>query len=424
VLQTQPPKRNVSPLRYGKPTDQTWPGPLDEQALYGLAGDIVRTIAPQSESDPAAILLQSLAAFGALIGRGPHWMAESTRHGLNLFTCIVGNSSKSRKGTSWGHVKRMISTVDPEFTDCIQSGLSSGEGLIHAVRDPEKDHKGRIVDRGISDKRLLVIESEFASPLRVISRDGNTLSPTLRQAWDGGTLQVMTKNSPTKASGAHISTIGHVTRDELRFELTRTDEANGFANRFLWVCAARSKRLPHGGRISDKDFQALAVRLKSAYDFSKEIGDWELARDEETEGLWECLYSELSEGKPGLFGAVTSRAEAQTMRLACIYALLDESHLIQVDHLSAAEAVWRYCEASAKFIFGDSLGNPLADELLRLLRNAENGMTRTDLSHAFGRNKQANQIGQALTLLREHGLARFSQKLTLGRPAERWFAVR
>jgi hypothetical protein len=363
-----------------------------------------------------------LVAFGTVIGRGPHWKAEATRHGLNLFVCIVGTTSKGRKGTSWGHARRLIETLEIPFKQRIQTGLSSGEGLIHAVRNRDESAEGRAVDPGVSDKRLLIVESEFASPLRVISRDGNTLSPVLRLAWDGGTLQVLTKNSPSKATEAHVSIIGHVTRDELRFELTRTDMGNGFANRYLWVCARRSKLLPHGGCIPDGDFQDVANRLKSAFDFSRDLGDFEIRRTHDADAVWEYLYPELSEGKPGLLGAVTSRAEAQVMRLASLYALMDKSPVIEVVHLLAANAVWHYCEASAKFIFGDSLGNPLADDLLRFLRNADKGMTRTELSNALGRNKQAGQIGQALALLAEHGLARSTLEETSGRPAERWHA--
>ncbi|MCI0825302.1 MAG: hypothetical protein J4N90_11165, partial [Chloroflexi bacterium] len=94
--------------------------------------------------------------------------------------------------------------------------MSSGEGLIWAVRDPiEKTdpvkEKGRhtgayettIIDQGVTDKRLLVYEPEFASVLRVMSRDSNTLSTQIRQAWDSGTLRTMTKNNPAVATGAH-----------------------------------------------------------------------------------------------------------------------------------------------------------------------------------------------------------------------------
>ncbi len=33
----------------------TWPEPLADEAFYGLAGDIVRTIEPHTEADPAAL---------------------------------------------------------------------------------------------------------------------------------------------------------------------------------------------------------------------------------------------------------------------------------------------------------------------------------------------------------------------------------
>ena len=135
------------------------------------------------------------------------------------------------------------------------------------------------------------------------------------------------------------------------------------------------------------------------------------------------MYAELSEGKLGLFGAVTSRAEAQVMRIACLYAVLDLSREINAEHLGAAKAVWKYCEDSARFVFGDALGDPLADELLGLLRQSLQGLTRTELNNALGRNKASAYIGRALALLAEYGLAKGKREETPGRSAERWFAV-
>jgi hypothetical protein len=398
--------------------DPAWPEPLSPQAFHGLAGDIVHTIEPHTESDPAALLLQFLVAFGSVIGRGPHFQAEADRHSFNLFTVLVGETSKARKGTSWAHVRRLLATTDvvwPAF--CIQTGLSSGEGLIHAARDANGE------DVGAFDKRLLVVETEFASPLRMITRDGNTLSPVLRQAWDGTTLQVMTKLSPTKATAAHVSLIAHVTAGELRRELTRVDAGSGFGNRFLWGCVRRSKILPDGGCLPVEDFDKLAARVKRVAESAISLGDYELRRDAEASTLWHSIYADLSEGKFGLFGAVTSRAEAQVMRLACLYALLDEAQDVHAEHLKAALALWDYCEASARFIFGDALGDPLADELLSQLRRAPGGLTRTELSNALGRNRTAADLGQALTLLTEHGLAAANMEETSGRSAERWFAT-
>src|SRR5690606_36461745 len=120
------------------------------------------------------------------------------------------------------------------WPDRVVHGLSSGEGLIWAVRDPiiqrqAVKEKGRVVDYeevevdpGVEDKRLLVVEGEFATALRVLGREGNILSAVVRNAWDTGDLRTLTKNSPAKATGAHTSIIGPVTRDELLRNLDST----------------------------------------------------------------------------------------------------------------------------------------------------------------------------------------------------------
>ncbi len=257
----------------------------------------------------------------------------------------------------------------------------------------------------------------------MMSRDGNTLSPVIRQAWDGQTLQVLTKQCPEIATNAHISIIGHITKGELIREMVRIDMANGFGNRFLWVGARRSKILPEGGYIPETDFDRLADALKETVEFAKSLGDYELRRDPEAKALWHSIYANLSEGNPGLFGAVTSRAEAQVMRLACIYALLDRSTEVRKVHLEAALAVWNYCEASARYIFGDALGDPLADTLLGVLRGHPQGLTRTEINNVLGRNRKSEDIERALLILSKLGLARMETQQTDGRPIERWYAT-
>src|SRR5919198_1111104 len=112
-----------------------------------------------------------------------------------------------------------------------------------------------------------------------------------------------------------------------------------------------------------------------------------MRRDEEARSVWCEVYGPLSEGRPGLPGALLSRAEAHVMRLAMLYALLDCSPLIRAEHLLAAPALWEYVDQSVRHVFGDSLGDPLADEILRLLRACPDGLSRTDLMHHFGRNQ-------------------------------------
>jgi hypothetical protein len=167
--------------------------------------------------------------------------------------------------------------VDPAWAENqILTGLSTGEGLIWSVRDPEakksktKEQSEDVVV-SVLDKRVLVLQSEFASVLRVQRREGNTLSAILRNAWDSGTMGILTKNSPVKATGGHVSIIGHITEDELRKELTATDEANGYANRFLFVCASRSKQLPLGGDVKEEAICDLVQRLTKARRFAMNV---------------------------------------------------------------------------------------------------------------------------------------------------------
>ena len=192
------------------------PGPRPERPLE----------APRDWPSPAAILAHLLVTFGAAAGRGAWFEVEATRHHPNEFAILVGDSAKARKGSSWDHVERVIGRADPSLSPRILTGLSSGEGLIWAVRDPCGP------DPGPADRRLLVVEPELASVLKQTTREINTLSPVLRSAWDGRALALMTRTSPARASAAHVSVIGHITGAELRRHAGAVEIANGFLNRF------------------------------------------------------------------------------------------------------------------------------------------------------------------------------------------------
>jgi hypothetical protein len=420
-----------------------WPDPPDPAISHGLAGEIIALLAPHTESDPMAILGQFLVCFGNVIGRRAHWRVEATPHYTKLFLCVVGNSSKARKGTSWDHVRWLMARCDEVWVrDRILSGLSTGEGLINQVRDPiyrrEKVHGHKaivgegyqevLVDPGVEDKRALFVESEFGSTLAAMSRDGNTLSAKLREAWDRDYISSSPKNNAVRSTGAHVSMIGHITAEELHSLLTRTDASNGFANRFLWLCARRSQYLPHGGRLFDENFTDVTNRLREAItfgrmEFVKDIAP--MVRDRDANALWEAVYPSLTEPKPGLLGAVTSRAEAQAMRLACIYALLDCSKYIRRHHLEAGLAFWRYCEQSAAYIFGDALGDPDAEKLLGALRAApEAGLSLYQIRRqVFHGHKSKEQIAAILAVLARSGLAVMRTDTSTKKPTTYWTTI-
>ena len=422
------------PLSSSRPV--SWPTPLRREAYCGLVGDVVDKIEPHTEADPAAVLASLLTMFGNAIGRGPHFVAGDAEHATNLYTAIIGETSSGRKGTSAEGLRRVFTEVDSDWRRCITSGLVSGEGVIHHVRDPrsatrkartadEKLQAGddgfieEVVDGGASDKRLMVIVSEMAQVFSVIARKDNTLSAVLRDLWDRGNAQTLSKNSPERCTGALVSILAHVTPTELRARLDSTEIANGFANRFVFIVAKRSKLLPRGGSIPPKDVWKLAQCLEAALQHARRLT--EIDMDDGAWELWDEHYEKLTRRPPGLAGALTGRAAPIVRRLALIYCLLDERDRVCQEHLRAALEVWRYAEDSIRCVFGNRIGEKFADTCLHLFREAgARGLTRNDLREALGHKVGAQKIADALDLLSKSGLAYSRREETAGRPAERW----
>lgn len=352
---------------------------LDDKALYGLAGEFVATIFPHTEADKAALLVQMLVAFGNIIGRGPYYVAESTRHYTNLYALVVGATSAA-KGSSLKQVRNVFDRVDEAWArDCNKSGLSSGEGLVEAIGD--------------ADKRLFLRESEFASVLARQGRDASVLSATLRELWDEGSARVMNrKHNALSATDALVSLVGHITPEELMQRLSITDLANGYANRFLFLCVRRSKDLPDGGSLSERDVNTLVMKIRRAKEFAE--GVREMKRDEHAAELWRAVYRILIDDKPGVFGKAVARARAQVLRLSCLYALLDHSNEVRRPHLEAALALWQYCEDSARYIFDKGLTLSVgAQKLYDAVREAgDAGLARTAQSQKFKNNLSAKDL--------------------------------
>lgn len=169
------------------------------------------------------------------------------------------------------------------------------------------------------------------------------------------------------------------------------------------------------------DQAPLLERLNAAIEFGRR--PMQITWGNGAREAWIVAYDQLSEGKPGMFGSVTGRAEAQTIRLAALYAVLDRSQTVEYQHLEAALALWQYAEDSARYIFGDTTGDPEADAILEALRHAGvGGLTRTQIRDVFQRNKSAERINQALSVLLKSGRATRTSEQTGGRPTERWAA--
>ncbi|MCA1677871.1 MAG: DUF3987 domain-containing protein [Actinobacteria bacterium] len=329
---------------------------------------------------------------------------------------LVGDSSKARKGSSWDHVRRLIGDADQTIERRILTGLSSGEGLIWAVRDPTAQ------DAGIPDQRLLVIEPEFASVLKASSREISTLSPTLRSAWDGRPLAILTRTAPARSTSAHIALIGHITQDELRRHTTQVELSNGYLNRILLIACRRQRLLPEGGDHDPLHGTGLTRLLATTVNHGQKAG--QVCLDPDARLLWHDAYRQLARPLPGVLGQITARAEAHTIRLALTYALADGQRQINPPHLIAALALQDYAARSAAWALSRATGQPLAEQIHAALKANPAGLTKSQISDTLKHNQPAGQIDDALRALQTIGRATVTQIPTGGRPAQRWTATR
>lgn len=396
---------------------EAFPEPPDACVYTGLAGEIVRDLGPHSEADPVALLGTLLAAAGNIVGTGPHYMVSGRKHGLRVYPVLVGETSSGRKGTSLGTLSPVLEAAFPHWWRHNQrSGLSSGEGLIDAVRDasyrrePLKDKRTgavtdyqTVLDRdGIEDKRLFVVEEEFAGVIKVLARETNSLSTVIRQAWDGGALRVLTRHTAAVATDPHITILGHVTPAEIRRYLSDTELVNGFANRFLWLAVKRSKLLPHGGTFDDEVIVSLGRVLEETLTAARDIK--RIRFDDDAMVAWEAVYERLTTPGDGVLGALAARAAPQVLRIAALYAVLDVSPRISAAHLQAALALWEYSAASLVYVFTPTADAPPAerapkDVILAALR--ERPHSQTEISALFNRNKSKAELSRLLNELKD-----------------------
>lgn len=398
------------------PAPAGWLAPPGPEVWWGMAGAIAETVAPHTEADPVAVLAQLLVGAGAVVGRGAWLGVEATRHHPNEFVVLVGESAKARKGSSWDHVARTLARADPTFAARVRTGLSTGEGLIWAARDPDG------TDPGVPDARLLVVEPEFVTVLKATGRDVNTLSPVLRAAWDGRPLALLTRTAPARATAAHISVVGHITAAELAHHTSAIEAANGFLNRFCFIACRRHRLLPEGGDPDPLAGTGMEARLGRHLAEARRAG--QLRLDIAARLEWCDAYARLAEqADEGLVGSLCARAEAHVLRLAMLYALVDGDTTIRVAHLRSALGLWDYAARSVAWASSAAATDPVGEQIHAALAASADGLTRTQVRDLFARNLPGARIDQALATLGRTGRAQRRRLTTAGRPAEVWTAV-
>ena len=238
----------------------------------------------------------------------------------------------------------------------------------------------------------MVFDQEFASALTCTKRDGNILSMSMRSFWDSGEYSPLIKTNPIRTSDAHICITTHITMEELKVVLPDMQVVNGFANRFLWICARRTKLVPLPSPMPTEEIRQIQNKLWRLVEQAQKI---ELvSMSAKAQVRWKEMYPIISREHKGVAGSILNRGEAQTLRLALIYCLFDGKQQIDEHHLDAALAFWSYAEASVLYIFGGRAANPLEEKIVQALK--QGSLSATGLSNALGRNVSKNVLDAAL----------------------------
>ncbi|GFE60779.1 hypothetical protein AOG2_13670 [Geobacter sp. AOG2] len=381
---------------------------LSSEALPGWIGNFVALACRDSEAHPAAVLITLLLRFAAEC-EGPYVLIGDAKQWARTFGVIVGDSSRARKGTSSKPVMKLFTGLEGAARYS-PGPLSTGEGLIYAVRDAtfgidKKTGEEIIIDPGVTDKRLFFHEEEFQPALSSTRRDGSTLSAIIRGFYDDGNAEPMTKTSRIKATKAHVVILGHITRAELRL-MSQVQMFNGFANRFLWIHAQRQKLVALPKPIPKEEMEKYRRIIAKCVKEARKLRVVRLTK--EAKDYWQEVYRSLSGEHPGAFGAITSRTETHTIRLALIYALAMNKKNISVSELKAALALVTYAQQTAMTLFSEDAAGVHHEKILQALRNApEHRMTKTEISRdVFKKNVEAMEIKRVLDGMAERGILR------------------
>jgi len=291
--------------------------------------------------------------------------------------------------------------------------------------------QGRQDIPAIEDKRLWVVESEFANVLHQGRRDGNTLSAALRDCWDGVDLKPATKSNRLYASQPHVCLSGAISPSELIGLMSARDLTNGFANRFLMIWAERTRVLPFPKETPEAMVEQLARRTLEVLTFVH--ADRHDERDHlrmELSPQAQWRYAQLYRGElnddlgDGTVSALLERRAPMLLRLAMLMALTDLQTRIDVQHIDAAMAWIRHATASVRFVFVSAAEEAklaqvleLSNRVLAFLR--ERGQaTRSQISAECFRGKVSKvRIDASL----EYLLACTPPKITVqsvGRPVD------
>lgn len=377
----------------------------DSGCYYGVAGQFALEACQRSEADPIGVLIHLLTWAGAYFGSKATLRLGDVEAPPRLFS-VTASSAGGGKGTAAAPVRKLM--LDYVNLHLRKVGLppalykdgpmSSGEGLAWAVRDPADtdDEDGNPTDKGVADKRLMILEEEFAAVLQAARREGNTVSAAIRRFWDSGNFSPLTKNNRVTVTDAHVCFVAHITYEELVKKLEQSEYASALASRILWVCVRRPKIVAIPESIPVARMLHYSDAVTKAIQFSADIN--ELSLSQASLDMWGSLAISLAKAN----SPMSERARVQVLRIACVFALLDCTDQVTPDHLRAASHIWNYCLGSVAYIF-EGEQNEDANKILLALRK-HNGLTTTQIRvNVFQQNIKSSTMNTLLKSLETQG---------------------
>jgi hypothetical protein len=381
-----------------KRTDEVLP----DSAFDNLMGEFVLANDHNTEAFRDAVLMQAWELFGCYIGKDVTFNFNATKVFTNGFLVVLGKTGTSRKGTSYNVAISPYRYGDgdlPEFANHrVITGVGSGEALIQKVADKTG---------AVTDGRALLYQQEFRRLLTVIRRTDSTMSPILREAYDGGTLSNETKGLSLIATGAHVSIIAHTTFEEFRTDVQPVDFSNGLLNRALFLPIPESvcKIVVSPDDIPEGPMKRLQERLHEAREWGYNASAGRVLRwSTGARSLWNDVYYAIRKAESTSTdseNALDARVSNQILKLSMRFAAFDMCENIERYHLQSAIDIVQHYQRQVKKLIWEQSEEESDREKLQDYIHDKGPVTRTDIHAFFKNHKTSREIQNSLDKLVE-----------------------
>ena len=188
------------------------------------------------------------------------------------------------------------------------------------------------------------------------------------------------------------------------------------------IWSKRSKFLPFPKEIPAELYEKYGIKIRENVQALKKESVFGLDFSPGASAYWEEIYPELSRDRYGPIGAILNRSEAQVIRIALIYAILDRSTWIDLPHLEAALAVWDYVEQSTAKIFkAVTSASDTPERKIRTALRDSKQIVRSEVHSLVGNNLSKIDLDNIKNkLVQEKFMQVHQQKNITGRPSEVW----